>query len=193
MTQKSGLQHHPKTFTISIVFLILSAFLYTACAGAAEEKGGTPEAAADPISAPTTTPYPTTMPTATPEQVDPSAPPSPEANTVIMPDPATDPSAVYCTTIMGYENEIISADSGATIACNLPDGVVCESWSFLIGKCGQEYSYCGANGYQIQTLNDGQDPFSPEYGVCVAEDGSFVGRVSELSGLLEAANYGPPQ
>jgi putative hemolysin len=193
MSNKKWLQLNQKNIMISIIFLILLASIFTACVSAELETEETFETAADPTSVPSATPIPTSMPTATLEAVDPSAPPSPGANLPSVPDPATDPSAIYCNTIMGYENEVISGDSGAYIACKLPDDVLCESWSFLTGKCGGEYSFCEANGYQIKTMDDGQDPFSPVYGVCVAEDGSFVGRVSELSGLLEAADYGPPQ
>ena len=105
-----------------------------------------------------------------------------------------DPSGVYCGTIMGYEYENITDDDGGQHGvCKLPNDEVCDSWDFLIGKCGQEYSYCAVEGYEIQILSDGKDPFTPEYGVCVSSDGEVIGTVSELSGLLEATSIGPPQ
>ena len=95
------------------------------------------------------------------------------------------PAAVYCKE-MGYEYRI-EDDNGQKGFCALPDGLVCDAWEFLQGKCGQSYSYCAQQGYEISTLSDGQDPFSPEYAVCVTSEGVAVGSVTELSNLSEKA------
>ena len=95
------------------------------------------------------------------------------------------PAAVYCRD-MGYEYQIENA-GGQRGFCTLPDGQVCDAWAFLQGKCGQSYSYCAQQGYDTVTLNDGQDPFSPEYAVCVTGEGTVAGSVTELSNLSEKA------
>jgi putative hemolysin len=95
------------------------------------------------------------------------------------------PAAVYCKD-MGYDYHIEDAD-GQRGFCTLPDGQACDAWEYLQGKCGGSYSYCVQQGYEIRTLNDGQDPFSPEYAVCVTSEGVAVGSVTELSNLSEKA------
>ena len=60
------------------------------------------------------------------------------------------PAAVYCTDL-GYEYQIITAESGAQSGiCIMPDQTTCEEWDFLTGKCGQKYSYCAKQGYGIR-------------------------------------------
>ena len=88
------------------------------------------------------------------------------------------PAAVYCRE-MGYEYQI-EGDKGQRGFCTLPDGKACEAWEFLQGKCGQSYSYCAQQGYEIITRSDGQDSLSPEYAVCVTSEGVLVGSVTEL-------------
>ena len=95
------------------------------------------------------------------------------------------PAAVHCRD-MGYKYETID-DDGHRGICTLPDGGVCDAWEFLQGKCGQSYSYCAQQGYEIKTVSDGKNPFSPEYAVCVASKGAVIGPVTELSELREKA------
>ena len=75
------------------------------------------------------------------------------------------------------------AITGKEGICTLPDGQVCDAWEFLQGKCGQSYSYCAQQGYEIITLSDGKDSLSPEYAVCVTGEGVVIGSVTELSKL----------
>lgn len=91
------------------------------------------------------------------------------------------PASIYCIA-MGYEYRIAD-EEGQKGFCMLPDGERCEEWTFLQGKCGRQYSYCARRGYDIVTLNDGNDPFSKEYAVCVSEDGRIIGSVTDLMGL----------
>jgi putative hemolysin len=90
---------------------------------------------------------------------------------------------------MGYRYQVLTQPDGSqTSICLLPDKSTCPSWDFLNGKCGQAYSYCAQNGMSTLTKNDGNNPFTPEYAVCVDENGIQRGAVSELSGLLEEAS-----
>ena len=182
MYKKGPMQVNKKTSSVLAIFLIALAISITACAGSTEETDDIPETESDPVD----------IPASTPDQANPpgTASEGQEGSSAGM----GDPSGVYCTTIMGYEYEVITGDDGGQHGvCKLPDDEVCDSWDFLIGKCGQEYSYCAEEGYEIKILTDGKDPFTPEYGVCVSSDGEVIGTVSELSGLLEATSIGPPQ
>jgi parallel beta-helix repeat protein len=99
------------------------------------------------------------------------------------------PAAVYCTE-MGYEYRVINEPSGQRGVCIFPDGIQCDAWAFLQGKCGQSYSYCEKCGYFTQTVSDGKNPFSREYAVCVSKEGKRMGSVTELMALSEKAMGG---
>ncbi len=88
------------------------------------------------------------------------------------------PAAVYCEEL-GYNYSIVRTEQGEKGICLLPDNKICSAWEFLQGTCGKKYSYCKKLGYDIQTVNDGQDPFSPEYAVCIVDES--VGKISSLS------------
>ena len=98
------------------------------------------------------------------------------------------PAAVYCDEL-GYEYQVVDAAEGQHGICVLPDGSECDGWGFLQGKCGQSYSHCATQGYDLVTKSDGKNSFSGEYGVCV-RDGQEVGSVTELMGLAEKATKG---
>ncbi len=95
------------------------------------------------------------------------------------------PAAVYCHKMDGTYR--ISEEAGRPGICTLPDGRECDSWDFLAGRCGREYSWCARNGWETRTDDDGHDPFSREYAVCVDRSGRAVGSVTGLSGLSEKA------
>ena len=79
------------------------------------------------------------------------------------------PAAIYCTEL-GYEIGIVKeGDGGEHSICIFPDDYYCDAWSFMIGRCGDEYSYCAQNGYGQIIKTDGKNPFSPTYPVCVKE------------------------
>ena len=92
------------------------------------------------------------------------------------------PAGAYCQ-LMGYTAGIAENETGQFSTCTLPDDTVCDAWEFLSGKCGQEYSYCAMNGYDMETVQEGGDPYSVEYAVCIDEDGNRLGSVTQLSGL----------
>lgn len=94
------------------------------------------------------------------------------------------PASTYCA-LLGYSNTFIDTPKGQTGGCILPDGLICEEWEFFSGKCGEEYSYCAQQGDGVMTLDDGQDPYSLEYAVCIDEQGHIIGSATELSGLAD--------
>ncbi len=95
-----------------------------------------------------------------------------------------DPAAIYCNQ-MGYNYKIVE-DNGQRGVCIMPNKEECDEWDFYKGKCGEEYSYCTVNGYELRTEDDGKDPFSVEYAVCY-DDGEKIGSVTELAGIGDEA------
>jgi C1A family cysteine protease len=94
------------------------------------------------------------------------------------------PAFAYCTQIMGYDYQIVTdVDGGQDGVCIMPGGDACPQWDFYAGKCGQAYSYCAQNGLYLETRDDGKDPYSLEYGVCVDQQGNDLGTVWSLSGV----------
>ncbi len=103
----------------------------------------------------------------------------------------SNPAYDYCAGIMGYEYQVITLSDGAqTGTCKLPDDTICPDWDFYSGKCGAHYSWCEQQGYNQVTRADGEDPYSPEYAVCIDRKASEVGSVSSLSGLDAVAANG---
>jgi C1A family cysteine protease/putative hemolysin len=94
------------------------------------------------------------------------------------------PAAIYCQDL-GYTYQVVKTSQGDIGKCKLPEGLICDDWDFLAGKCGEQFSICAQKGYILERLTDGNDPFSPEYAVCVSGRGEVVGTVTELSGLAE--------
>lgn len=98
------------------------------------------------------------------------------------------PAAVYCHDL-GYEYKIVDTDRGQKGICIFPDKSECEEWQFLTGKCGQEYSYCARQGYDLIVKTDGKNPFSRHYAVCVRKK-KEIGSVTDLFGLSKKATRG---
>ena len=108
------------------------------------------------------------------------------------------PAAIYCIE-MGYKLEVITEEGGGQHSvCIFDDANKCDAWSFMIGKCGNEYSYCAVNGYEQIVKTDGKNPFSPIYPVCIEpssksmaifESGEFidyeVGNPLDLMGITD--------
>ncbi len=94
------------------------------------------------------------------------------------------PAAVYCKEL-GYEYIIEETPEGQHGLCKLPGGYTADSWDFLKGKSGEEYTYCIQEGYELETIYD-RDRCShiivDECAVCVLKDGSEV-EVTKLMGL----------
>jgi len=95
------------------------------------------------------------------------------------------PSAIYCVEL-GYVYKNEKTNSGEKGICVFSHESSCDSWEFLEGICGAEYSYCAKNDYEQVVKSDGKNSLTPTYAVCV--DGEQeVGSVVELSGVLEKA------
>jgi putative hemolysin len=88
------------------------------------------------------------------------------------------PAAVYCEGL-DYEMETVETDAGQDSACVFPDGSQCGQWDFLAGRCGQEFSYCEQQGYDL--VEEGTN-----IGTCVFPDGSSCGEFEYFEG-----NCGP--
>jgi len=94
------------------------------------------------------------------------------------------PAAVYCSEL-GYQVKTITEDDGGQYSvCVFPDGNSCDAWRFLVGKCGEEYSYCAKNGYGQIIKTDGKNPFSINYPVCVSGS-TEIGNPLDLMGITE--------
>ena len=59
------------------------------------------------------------------------------------------PSAVYCEGL-GYSMENVIRNGGGDADCIFPDGTRCAQWDFLSGRCGQEFTYCRTQGFNLE-------------------------------------------
>jgi putative hemolysin len=59
------------------------------------------------------------------------------------------PSAVYCEGL-GYSMENVIRNGGGDADCIFPDGSRCAQWDFLSGRCGQEFTYCKTQGFNLE-------------------------------------------
>ncbi len=95
----------------------------------------------------------------------------------------SNPSAVYCTDL-GYDYQSVEDDSGGIHGvCIFSDNSQCDAWDFLAGKCGQQYSYCEQQGYDIRVEKNGIEGFAQEMAICTDGDGQDIGPVDELTQL----------
>jgi putative hemolysin len=102
----------------------------------------------------------------------------------------SNPAATYCS-LLGYQTGTQNTAEGQAGICTMPDGMVCDAWQFLRGTCGQEFSWCALNGYQVQNVVESDGSSTQEYAICVDSNGVSVGKLFELSGLqvmLEACS-----
>jgi putative hemolysin len=95
-----------------------------------------------------------------------------------------DPSAVYCQA-MGYSYEIVQSPDGPAGACRMPDGTMADSWKFLQGKEGRQFSWCTQQGYGQQVARSYRT--CSQFGldeclVCVLPDGT-TREVTQLMNL----------
>lgn len=59
------------------------------------------------------------------------------------------PAAVYCEGL-GYSMENVTRNGGGDADCIFPDGTRCAQWDFLSGRCGQEFTYCKTQGFNLE-------------------------------------------
>lgn len=100
------------------------------------------------------------------------------------------PAAIYCAHILNYQYKIISDDGeGQRGICIMPGGAQCDEWKFYAGECGQKYNYCTQQGYQSGSSQDGKDPYSPRYTVCISPaTHQILGSATSLSRLPTIIN-----
>ena len=98
---------------------------------------------------------------------------------------ARNPSAVYCAAL-GYSYQTKETVEGTVGFCKFTGSVECNSWDFLWGKCGTDYSYCAGQGYGSKAGKGRECGIDSEFGeclVCILPDGSSqeVTRLMNLS------------
>ena len=85
-----------------------------------------------------------------------------------------DPSSLYCYNL-GYKEtteEELDNPSSIKYFCSFPDDTKCDSWDFMKGECGNQWSYCSQLGYEYKNgkcifSDDSKcDDFSFMYGLC---------------------------
>ena len=109
----------------------------------------------------------------TPEQSDPVDSTEPVAN-------MANPAAVYCAGL-GYAMENVTRNGGGDADCIFPDESRCGQWDFLSGRCGQRYSHCELQGYQLLE--------GTNIGSCQFTDNSTCDEYQFYSGLCDPGDY----
>jgi putative hemolysin len=94
------------------------------------------------------------------------------------------PASVYCQGL-GYEEETRENELGQYGVCIFPDGSECDTWDFLAGRCGKEYSYCAQQGFELMATEDGN------IGTCVFDDGSTCAEFLYFEGDCEPGEHLP--
>lgn len=97
----------------------------------------------------------------------------------------SNPAAVYCQSVMGYQYKTINAEQGSYGMCVFPDESRCDAWDFYAGTCGTAFSWCEQNGFTTHPKTDGRDGISPHYAVCTSAAKGEIGNVSDLSGTTD--------
>ena len=99
----------------------------------------------------------------------PGEPDESKENIVGMPNPA----AVYCEGL-GYSMENVTRSGGEDADCIFTNGSRCAQWDFLSGRCGQEFSFCKIQGFDLEE--------GANIGTCKFPDGSTCGEFQFFSG-----------
>jgi putative hemolysin len=94
------------------------------------------------------------------------------------------PASVYCQGL-GYEEQTRENELGQYGVCIFPDGSECDTWDFLAGRCGQEYSYCSQQGFELMATEEGN------IGTCVFDDGSTCTEFLFFEGDCEPGEHMP--
>lgn len=94
------------------------------------------------------------------------------------------PAPTYCEQL-GYEYFINQTEEGEVGFCKISDDIILDSWDFLKGKVGKEYSYCKLHGYDIKNVNNSDvcpSIYFGECAVCVLDNGTEI-EVTKLMNL----------
>ena len=94
------------------------------------------------------------------------------------------PASVYCQGL-GFREETRENELGQSGVCIFPDGSECDSWDFLAGRCGQENSYCVQEGFELETMEDGN------IATCIYPDGSTCNEFSYFQGECKPGDQVP--
>jgi putative hemolysin len=89
-----------------------------------------------------------------------------------LPDMAN-PAAVYCEGL-GYSMESVTRDGGQDADCIFSDGSRCAQWDFLAGRCGQAFTFCKMQGFELEV--------DTNIGICRFPDGSYCDEYQYFSG-----------
>jgi len=98
-----------------------------------------------------------------------SEPDESKENIAGMPNPA----AVYCEGL-GYSMENVTRNGGGDADCIFTDGSRCGQWDLLSGRCGQEFSYCKIQDFNLEE--------GANIGICQFPDGSYCDEFQFFSG-----------
>ena len=85
------------------------------------------------------------------------------------------PASVYCQGL-GFEEESRENELGQYGVCTFPDDSECDTWDFLAGRCGVEYSYCAQQGFDLKSTEE------RNIGTCVFDDGSSCSEFEYFQG-----------
>ena len=94
------------------------------------------------------------------------------------------PASVYCQGL-GYTEETRESEVGQYGVCIFPDGAECDSWAFLGGSCGQEYSYCLQQGYTLHSSS------GSSIATCVFDDSSTCNEYEYQQGQCKPGDNMP--
>jgi uncharacterized protein len=94
------------------------------------------------------------------------------------------PASVYCQGL-GFKEETRQNELGQYGVCIFPDGSECDTWDFLAGRCGQEYSYCVDQGYEILATED------TNIATCSFDDGSTCSEFLYFEGECKPGENSP--
>ena len=110
------------------------------------------------------------------------------------------PAAVYCENL-GYTMETVTRQGGEDADCIFPDGSRCAQWDFLAGRCGQEFSNCQMQGFELEMNGNigicrfPDSSYCDEYqyftGECSPGDnpGSVAGEPIQIKDILQARDF----
>lgn len=94
------------------------------------------------------------------------------------------PAGVYCIK-MGYKTRHTEQRG----FCIFPDGSECGVWSFYAGLCGQEWSYCKVNGYDLISgdVASGRCKYAsnPICSVCINKTSRVESTIDDLMNLTK--------
>ncbi len=82
----------------------------------------------------------------------------------------------YCEAL-GYKYEYVKVDDRKRGYCVFPNGERCESFDFVTGKCGREFSLCELKGYTLKIGVEQHSDVNITYAICIFPDGSYCKEV----------------